>query len=66
MLDITPVKKKHLSLYLYKTTVTVIMLHTIYISAKQALEQSPLQHPNTMVLLMSGKKKIAIYPPAKT
>lgn len=38
MLDITPVKKKHLSLYLYKITVTVIMLHTIYTSAKQALE----------------------------
>lgn len=55
-----PVENKeetNLSLYLYKITVTVIMLHTIYTSAKQALESHRVQHPNTMVLLMSGKIK---------
>lgn len=50
-------KETNLSLYLYKITVTVIMLQTIYTSAKQALESHRVQHPNTMVLLMSGKIK---------
>lgn len=43
--------------YLYNITDTVVMLRTTHISVKQALVQSPLQHPVTVVLLMGGRAK---------
>lgn len=53
-----PSEKKRLSLYLYNITVTVTMLHTIYIirSAQASTWKLSLQHPNTMVLLMCGNQ----------
>lgn len=43
--------------YLYNITDTVVMLRTTHISVKQARVQSPLQHPDTVVLLMGGRPK---------